>query len=407
MTEEVLFRGARLIDPATGTDEITDVLVAGGLVEEVGSGLRSARAEVIDCDGLELAPGLVDLHAHLREPGYEYKETIESGTRAAAAGGFTAVSSMANTDPVTDHAGIVAEIRDKAAEAGLADVFPVGAITKGLAGESMADRILLVMAKRNGRYIAGAINFIGADALYGRHWGAIEHHPFLHFELCYYQAIDFAIANKLATVEAGAQGEHEPADERGGDAPGQGALPAQARDGRIGQRLGVRLARHELPAPPRHDGCDQPEQHQRGGQRDQRRDGDETVAGEHDVDGRAAGLDRPGHRVALQRHGIAERAVVAGGAPAGRVALPQHQPRRLRHVEVRIAGGRAQLGRELLAHRIEHVRDDDPCPLGHEQARLGLPLPPRAPADQGDPSVELSQFPASFPVPNPACRSAA
>jgi dihydroorotase len=139
VTEEVLFRGARLIDPATGTDEITDVLVAGGLVEEVGSGLRSARAEVIDCDGLELAPGLVDLHAHLREPGYEYKETIESGTRAAAAGGFTAVSSMANTDPVTDHAGIVAEIRDKAAEAGLADVFPVGAITKGLAGESMAE----------------------------------------------------------------------------------------------------------------------------------------------------------------------------------------------------------------------------------------------------------------------------
>ncbi|MGE3990946.1 GNAT family N-acetyltransferase [Pseudorhodoplanes sp.] len=78
-----------------------------------------------------------------------------------------------------------------------------------LIGEQMADRILLVMAKRNGRYIAGAINFIGTDALYGRHWGAIEHHPFLHFELCYYQAIDFAIANRLGTVEAGAQGEHK------------------------------------------------------------------------------------------------------------------------------------------------------------------------------------------------------
>ncbi len=76
-------------------------------------------------------------------------------------------------------------------------------------GQDMADRILLVMAKRDGRYIAGAINFIGAGALFGRHWGAIEHHPFLHFELCYYQAIDFAIANKLATVEAGAQGEHK------------------------------------------------------------------------------------------------------------------------------------------------------------------------------------------------------
>jgi predicted N-acyltransferase len=78
-----------------------------------------------------------------------------------------------------------------------------------LIGESMAERILLVMAKRNGRYIAGAINFIGADALFGRHWGAIEHHPFLHFELCYYQAIDHAIASGLATVEAGAQGEHK------------------------------------------------------------------------------------------------------------------------------------------------------------------------------------------------------
>ena len=78
-----------------------------------------------------------------------------------------------------------------------------------LVGEKMADRILLVMAKRAGRYIAGAINFIGSDTLFGRHWGAIEHHPFLHFELCYYQAIDFAIARKLARVEAGAQGEHK------------------------------------------------------------------------------------------------------------------------------------------------------------------------------------------------------
>jgi predicted N-acyltransferase len=76
-------------------------------------------------------------------------------------------------------------------------------------GETMADKILLVMAKRNGRYIAGAINFIGADTLFGRHWGAIEHHPFLHFEVCYYQAIEYAIARKLKTVEAGAQGEHK------------------------------------------------------------------------------------------------------------------------------------------------------------------------------------------------------
>jgi predicted N-acyltransferase len=78
-----------------------------------------------------------------------------------------------------------------------------------LVGEKMRDRILLVMAKRRGRWIAGAINFIGSDTLFGRHWGAIEHHPFLHFELCYYQAIQYAIEKKLGRVEAGAQGEHK------------------------------------------------------------------------------------------------------------------------------------------------------------------------------------------------------
>jgi len=78
-----------------------------------------------------------------------------------------------------------------------------------LIGESMSSDVVLVMARRNGRWIAGAINFIGSDTLFGRNWGAIEHHPFLHFEVCYYQAIDFAIERGLKTVEAGAQGEHK------------------------------------------------------------------------------------------------------------------------------------------------------------------------------------------------------
>jgi predicted N-acyltransferase len=78
-----------------------------------------------------------------------------------------------------------------------------------MVGAAMGDRIVLMMAKRAGRYIAGAINFIGSDTLFGRHWGAVEHHPFLHFELCYYQAIDYAITHRLARVEAGAQGEHK------------------------------------------------------------------------------------------------------------------------------------------------------------------------------------------------------
>ncbi len=99
----------------------------------------AASAEVVDCDGLVLAPGLVDMHTHLREPGFEHKETVETGTRAAAAGGYTAVAPMANTDPVADDASVIAEVRAAAARAGLADVFPVGAITKGLEGEVLAE----------------------------------------------------------------------------------------------------------------------------------------------------------------------------------------------------------------------------------------------------------------------------
>ena len=143
VTETYLIAGARVIDPVAERDEVTDVLVRGGIVEAVGTGLAlglaPGGAEVIEAAGLVLAPGLVDLHTHLREPGYEAKETVETGTRAAALGGFTAVSSMANTDPVTDHAGVVAEIREKAIAAGLCDVFPVGAITKRLEGKSIAE----------------------------------------------------------------------------------------------------------------------------------------------------------------------------------------------------------------------------------------------------------------------------
>jgi dihydroorotase len=146
MPEGSLFRGARVVDPAGDRDEVTDVLVAGGVVEAVGAGIDPAGAEVIEAAGLVLTPGLVDMHTHLREPGFEHKETVETGTRAAATGGYTAVSSMANTDPVTDHAGVVAEILEKAEAAGLADVFPVGAITKDLAGESLAEMGEMVAA---------------------------------------------------------------------------------------------------------------------------------------------------------------------------------------------------------------------------------------------------------------------
>jgi len=136
---ELLFRGARVVDPAGGRDEIADVHVRDGVVADVGPDLVAASAEVVDCDGLVLAPGLVDMHTHLREPGFEHKETVETGTRAAAVGGYTAVAPMANTEPVADDASVIAEVRAAAARARLADVFPVGAITKGLEGEVLAE----------------------------------------------------------------------------------------------------------------------------------------------------------------------------------------------------------------------------------------------------------------------------
>jgi dihydroorotase len=135
MSDPLILAGGRVVDPVSGTDEVRDVAVVDGRV----AAEPDPASETIDCSGLIVTTGLVDLHTHLREPGFEHKETIVTGTRAAAAGGYTAVSAMANTDPVADHAGIVTEVREKAAAAGLADVYPVGAVTKGLAGASLAE----------------------------------------------------------------------------------------------------------------------------------------------------------------------------------------------------------------------------------------------------------------------------
>src|SRR5262249_18428531 len=136
MDRRTIFRGARVVDPVMGTDAVGDVFVEDGRIVAPWAG---GEAEVVACEDLVLAPGLVDLHTHLREPAFEHKETVETGTRAAALGGYTAVTAMANTDPVADHAGVIHEVRDLAAAAGLCDVFPVGAITKGLEGESLAE----------------------------------------------------------------------------------------------------------------------------------------------------------------------------------------------------------------------------------------------------------------------------
>ncbi|HYT80276.1 MAG TPA: dihydroorotase [Actinomycetota bacterium] len=129
-----------MVDPLADHDGVTDVVVEDESISSVGKVTAAgSKADVVDCDGLILAPGLVDLHAHLREPGFEHKETIETGARAAAAGGYTAVCAMPNTDPVTDNAAVVMEVRNLADKAGLCDVLAAGAITRGLAGESLTD----------------------------------------------------------------------------------------------------------------------------------------------------------------------------------------------------------------------------------------------------------------------------
>ncbi|MEY9850828.1 dihydroorotase [Leifsonia sp. EB41] len=134
MTQKYLIRGATLADGAR-----TDLLLADGRIAATGSAASDTGATVIDADGLIALPGLVDLHTHLREPGYEQSETVLTGTRAAAAGGFTAVFPMANTSPVADTAGVVEQVLRLGESAGYATVQPIGAVTVGLAGERLAE----------------------------------------------------------------------------------------------------------------------------------------------------------------------------------------------------------------------------------------------------------------------------
>ncbi|HWJ65467.1 MAG TPA: dihydroorotase [Nocardioides sp.] len=139
----ILIKGATLPDGTT-----TDVLVRDGVVAELGSGAAAPTVDrTIDADGLVLLPGLVDLHTHLREPGREDAETVLSGSRAAAVGGFTAVLAMANTNPVTDTAEAAERVLDLGRQAGLVDVQPVGAVTKGLAGEELAELGLMARSR--------------------------------------------------------------------------------------------------------------------------------------------------------------------------------------------------------------------------------------------------------------------
>jgi len=134
VNETYLITGATLVDGST-----TDLLVSGGRIADAGTGLSAPGATVVDASGLLALPGLVDLHTHLREPGFEQSETVLTGTRAAAAGGFTSVFAMANTSPVADTAGVVEQVLSLGDSAGYATVRPIGAVTVGLEGERLAE----------------------------------------------------------------------------------------------------------------------------------------------------------------------------------------------------------------------------------------------------------------------------
>ena len=136
----ILIKNGRVLDPANNTDLLLDVLIEGGIIRETGVNLLPpAYAKIIDATGMWVVPGLIDMHVHLRDPGWPQKETIATGTRAAAAGGFTTICPMANTDPVTDNEAVVEYILSAAKKDGIVHVAPIGSVTKGQLGQELSD----------------------------------------------------------------------------------------------------------------------------------------------------------------------------------------------------------------------------------------------------------------------------
>lgn len=134
----LVIKNGRVIDPSQNLDMVADVAIEDGTIREVRNAISADGAREFDATGLIVAPGFIDIHVHLREPGYEHAETIETGSRAAAAGGFTSICCMPNTDPINDSPTVTSYIRDRARQSAIVNVYPIGAITKNSAGEELA-----------------------------------------------------------------------------------------------------------------------------------------------------------------------------------------------------------------------------------------------------------------------------
>lgn len=195
----LLVRGGRVVDPSQDLDALRDLLIEDGVVTRIEESLddfardaeEDAGIELLDASGLVVAPGFIDLRVHLCEPGLEWKETIRTGTRAAAAGGFTAVASTPDTRPVCDHRSVVDHILQEAELCGFARVWPVGAVSKGLAGEELAE-----MGEMRA---AGAVAFSDADV-------SVRHPELMRRALLYIQHFDVPVLQHAEDLDLSAGG---------------------------------------------------------------------------------------------------------------------------------------------------------------------------------------------------------
>lgn len=137
--ESILLKNGTVLDYSSNTNEKLDIKIENGKIAEIGKNLESQTDEVIDCEGLYIMPGMIDIHCHLREPGFEHKETIETGSKSAVKGGFTTICPMPNTRPTPDNAETLKWIIEKAKEVNLCNILPYASVTKGEKGEELVN----------------------------------------------------------------------------------------------------------------------------------------------------------------------------------------------------------------------------------------------------------------------------